>query len=160
MAPILRLARASDIDQLDAIERGAFTHDRLSRRSLRGCMRRETAQMIVADCGGALAGYCLVLFRKSSRIARLYSLAVAPCYAGSGVGRALLAAAEQAARGQARLLLRLEVREDNLRAIGLYERGGYRRFGRKPGYYGDGAAAIRMEKCLESATSEETEAAL
>ncbi|MCT7374680.1 GNAT family N-acetyltransferase [Chelativorans salis] len=160
MALILRLACVSDVEQLDAIEQSAFAHDRLSRRSLRGSIRRETAQMIVADRDGTLVGYCLVLFRKSSRIARLYSLAVAPSHAGSGLGRILLAAAEEAARRQGRLSLRLEVREDNLRAIGLYERSGYRRLGSKPGYYEDGVAAIKMEKCLEHATSEEIEAAL
>jgi ribosomal protein S18 acetylase RimI-like enzyme len=46
--------------------------------------------------------------------------------------------------------MRLEVREDNARAIGLYEKSGYRLFGRKPGYYADGATALRFEKTLEA----------
>ena len=46
-------------------------------------------------------------------------------------------------RGSTRL--RLEVRDDNVRAINLYERMSYSRFGVMPGYYADGAdrAAIR-----------------
>ena len=60
----------------------------------------------------------------------------------------LLAAAEEAAFEHDRMMLRLEVREDNLRAIRIYEQGGYRKIGREPGYYEDGATALRYEKTL------------
>jgi hypothetical protein len=46
------------------------------------------------------------------------------------------------------MLLRLEVREDNLRAIGIYEKAGFRRIGRETDYYEDGAPALRFEKTL------------
>ena len=42
--------------------------------------------------------------------------------------------------------MRLEVREDNIRAINLYERMSYSRFAAKPGYYADGATALRFAK--------------
>ncbi len=45
-------------------------------------------------------------------------------------------------------MLRLEVREDNSRAIRIYEKSGYRKIGREPGYYEDGATALRYEKTL------------
>ena len=38
------------------------------------------------------------------------------------------------------------MRADNARAIALYERSGYRLFGQVPGYYEDGAMALRFEK--------------
>jgi [ribosomal protein S18]-alanine N-acetyltransferase len=40
------------------------------------------------------------------------------------------------------------VRTDNPAAQSLYARRGYRRFGRREGYYEDGAAALRYEKAL------------
>ncbi|MEJ0097539.1 MAG: hypothetical protein WDM84_05845 [Bauldia sp.] len=40
------------------------------------------------------------------------------------------------------------MREDNLPAIRLYERLGYRRIGRHARYYADGADALRYEKPL------------
>ena len=46
------------------------------------------------------------------------------------------------------MMLRLEVREDNARAIHIYEQNGYRRIGREPDYYEDGATALRYEKTL------------
>lgn len=131
-----------------AIENRVFQSDRISRRSFRQLIERETAETVVAELGGGIAGYCMVLFRKGSGVARLYSIAVDPDRSGSGLGRALLQAAEAAAYEHGRLLLRLEVREENARAIRLYEQSGYRRIGVEPGYYEDGAAAIRMEKLL------------
>jgi ribosomal protein S18 acetylase RimI-like enzyme len=38
------------------------------------------------------------------------------------------------------------VREDNIRAIKLYEGSSYRRFDSRPDYYADGVTALRFEK--------------
>ena len=40
------------------------------------------------------------------------------------------------------------MRYDNAPAIALYEKLGYRQFGNYPGYYADGAEALRFEKQL------------
>ncbi|MER9319398.1 peptidase C39 family protein [Mesorhizobium sp. M0659] len=144
----IRKARASDVDDLAAIEKAVFSSDRISRRSFRLLIERETAEMLVAESDGRVAGYAIVLFRKGSGVARLYSLATSPFFSGRGIGRMLLAAAEEAAFEHDRMMLRLEVREDNLRAIGIYEQSGYRKIGREPHYYEDGATALRYEKTL------------
>lgn len=148
MTADIRPARASDVEALVAIENAVFDTDRISRRSFRQLIDRETADTLVVDDAGALLGYAMVLYRTGSGVARLYSLAVAPGAAARGLGRALLEAAEQAAFKHDRLLLRLEVREDNARAIALYEKTGYRRIGRETDYYEDGGAALRYEKLL------------
>ncbi|WP_265515594.1 GNAT family N-acetyltransferase/peptidase C39 family protein [Nitratireductor luteus] len=153
MSADIRPARASDIDALLAIENTVFDTDRISRRSFRQHVESDTVTLLVGEENASLAGYCLVLYRKGSGVARLYSIAVSPQSAGSGVGRMLLKAAEDAAYAHERLVLRLEVREDNSRAIGLYERTGYRRIGREEDYYEDGAAALRYEKLLRGEVS-------
>ncbi|RWA73377.1 MAG: GNAT family N-acetyltransferase [Mesorhizobium sp.] len=144
----IRKARASDVDDLAAIEKAVFSGDRLSRRSFRQFIERETAEMLVAENDGRVAGYAVVLFRKGSGVARLYSIAVGPFFGNLGIGRQLLAAAEEAAYEHDRMMLRLEVREDNQRAIRIYEQAGYRKIGREPDYYEDGATALRYEKTL------------
>jgi ribosomal protein S18 acetylase RimI-like enzyme len=138
----IRKARVSDIDALTALENAVFDSDRISRRSFRLLIERETAQTLVAEADGRIAGYAIVLYRKGSGVARLYSLATGPDFTGQGVGRALIEAAEDKAFDHGRMLLRLEVREDNFRAIGIYEKGGYRKIGREPDYYEDGQAAL------------------
>ncbi len=144
----IRAASPEDIDELSAIEAAAFATDRISRRSFRALIARPTASTLVAEMDGAVAGYAMILFRAGTGMARLYSLAVAPGHAGRGLGRKLLAAAEDAAERHDRMMLRLEVREDNRAAIGLYRGAGYRQISRIADYYEDGMAALRFEKLL------------
>jgi len=143
----IRPARASDLDALEALEREAFIGDRLSRRALKNFIAARDRLLVAADREG-VAGYALVTWRKGGRRARLYSLAVSRRKFGRGVGRALLAAVHRRVAARGYEALRLEVREDNKRAIALYEGLGYRRFGRYEDYYEDGAAALRLEKPL------------
>jgi ribosomal protein S18 acetylase RimI-like enzyme len=105
-----------------------------------------TLRVLVAD--ERLAGYHLVLVRRGTRPARLYSIAVDAGFRGRGFGAALLADAERCARRAGRAALRLEVRAGNRAAIALYEGAGYGRIGTYPAYYEDGAEAIRFEKLL------------
>ncbi len=144
----LRRGRISDLPALVAIENAVFTVDLLSRRSLRHFLTSPSAMLIIAEHGGKLAGYALVLYPPRSGIARLYSIAVAPHIGGRGLGPLLLAAAENAARRRRRRAMRLEVHERNTRAIARYEKSGYRLFGRRRDYYDDHADALRFEKPL------------
>ncbi|MEP9388898.1 GNAT family N-acetyltransferase [Mesorhizobium sp. KR9-304] len=148
MVADIRRARASDVDALLAIENAVFQTDRLSRQSLRRLIGRPSATVLVADIGGEVAGYCIVLLRAGSATARLYSVSTAPDMAGQGIGRALVQAAEAAAVAEGKRFLRLEVRQDNTRAVSIYERAGFRRIGSKSDYYQDGMTALRMEKPL------------
>ena len=154
----IRMARASDVDDLAAIEAAAFQADRISRRSFRRLVDTDTAAVLVFSQGQVVAGYCAVLFRADSAKARLYSIAAAPGV--QGVGRLLLKAAERAAAGRGRKFLRLEVRQDNPRAIGLYQASGYRCTGQVEGYYADGMTALRFEKSLPSVDSALSDTAL
>lgn len=145
----LRRGRMSDVDALLALEQAVFRTDRLSRRSFRRFLASPAATLIVADDGDhTLAGYALVLYPPRSSLARLYSIAVAPHLGKRGIGPLLLTAAEDAARRRGRHAMRLEVHEHNRRAIGRYEKSGYRLFGRHRDYYDDRGDALRFEKPL------------
>jgi ribosomal protein S18 acetylase RimI-like enzyme len=152
----IRDAVRVDLDGLDAIEARSFAFDRMSRRGLRRLIGRRTARLRVAaeqdaDRGVVILGYHLVLFRKGSAVARLYSIAVDRRKRRTGLGRRLLADAEAVAVSANRRVLRLEVHARNRAAIALYERRGYRRIGRYPRYYADDSDALRYEKALAGA---------
>jgi ribosomal protein S18 acetylase RimI-like enzyme len=144
----IRDAEDEDLDGLEALEARSFVSDRISRRSLRRLIGSGSASLRVAVGRGELQGYHLVLFRKGSSRARLYSIAVDDGHRGSGVGARLLADAEAVARAHGRRSLRLEVREDNANAIRLYQHGGFMPVGRYAAYYAVGADALRYEKIL------------
>lgn len=143
--PIIRIARADDLDAIVAIETTVFDGDQLSRRSIRRLLGVTTAATIVADQAG-LAGYAMIGFRRTSSLGRVFSLAVLPERARHGLGAALLAACETIAWRRDCAAVRLEVRADNVPAIRLYDRTGYVCFGRLETYYEDGGTALRFQK--------------
>src|SRR6185437_1946201 len=149
-APAIRRAIPADIDALLALEESTFDSDRISRAQWRRHIRSGSAAVFVSGTPGNVDAAAVVFYRRNARAARLYSLAVGTHARGSGLGGALLVAAEVDARGRGCTSMRLEVRADNPSAIALYERRGYTRVARLPGFYEDGAAAWRYGKALVS----------
>ena len=154
-APEIRIRKAErgDLDALVKLEHRVFATDRLSRRSLQRLMRSGTAAVLVAHENAQLSGVAIVLFRRGSLRARLYSIAVAPHAGGRGVGRKLLEAAEAQALARGARVMRLEVHHTNHAAIARYRKSGYREFGRHRRYYEDGGDALRFEKRLMPAAA-------
>lgn len=145
----VRPARLADLAALVALEQRSFATDRLTRRQFRHhLLGRGNSLLLVAVAGGRLHGNALVLFRAGARLARLYSIVVAPEARGRGTGERLLRRVERESRARGAGELALEVRQDNAAAIAMYERRGYRRVGDKPAYYEDGAPAWRYLKPL------------
>lgn len=145
----VRPATPADLDALVQLENACFSSDRISRRSFRHLLSHGHMSCVVAEEeDGALAGYALVLYRGTTSLARLYSIAVAPDRQGRGHARALMAAAEAAARDEGCAVMRLEVRPDNTGAIALYRALGYQEFAVYQRYYEDLSDALRMQKPL------------
>ncbi|GHA95937.1 GNAT family N-acetyltransferase [Modicisalibacter luteus] len=147
--PVLRPATPNDLVALCQLELDCFEGDRFSRRQLTHLLTRANAVtwLAVAE-GGALRGYGTLLFRRNSRIARLYSFCVHPDARGGGLGRRLLETLEQEALERDMLKLSLEVRADNRVAMGLYRRMGFLPRRWLDDYYIDGCAAWQMDKPL------------
>jgi ribosomal protein S18 acetylase RimI-like enzyme len=144
---LVRQAMPADLDALLALERASFEGDRISRAQWRRHIGSATAAvLVVGDAGAGIDAAAVVFYRRNSRTARLYSLAVAMHARGAGLGRTLLAAAEADARARGCESMRLEVRVDNAPAIALYEGHGYVRGNRIPGFYEDGADAWQYVK--------------
>lgn len=141
----LRPARATDLPVLLALEE-TFPGDRMSARQFRHHLASPRARWRVAEAGGTVLGYALVLLRRGSGLARLYSIVVDPAARGQGLGHRLLAAAERDAAQAGRTGITLEVRQDNPTANALYQAAGYRRLAALPAYYEDGAPGWRYRK--------------
>jgi ribosomal protein S18 acetylase RimI-like enzyme len=142
----VRRGRPTDLDELSDLENQVFSVNRMSRRSLRWLLASPSAEVLIAEAQADFAGAAVVLFRANSRIARLYSLAVVPRLTGRGIGSALIAAVEKAARSRKCRFVRLEVHEKNHGAIVCYRKAGYQQFDRRHEYYEDKGHALRFEK--------------
>jgi ribosomal protein S18 acetylase RimI-like enzyme len=150
----LRRAGPADLYAVLALE-SLFPGDRLTRRAWRRLLASPTAVAWVIESvdEGAVLGNLLLLFRRRSPWARVYSLVVAPAARGRGWAQALLAAAEAEASHRGCAGLRLEVREDNTVARHLYAGLGYHEIARLPAYYEDGGDGVQLEKRWPLATS-------
>ncbi len=144
--PEIRSAVSADLEALWQLEKASFVSDRLSRRRLRHWIAASNRVFLVAHRQGELLGYGLVLLHRGTRLARLYSIAVAQSARGQGLGRLLVGELEAAASERGRLYMRLEVAEHNRAAIELYHALGYITFGRYDDYYEDHQPALRMQK--------------
>ncbi|OGT55378.1 MAG: hypothetical protein A3F14_01710 [Gammaproteobacteria bacterium RIFCSPHIGHO2_12_FULL_43_28] len=138
----------SDAFALAQLERRCFPGDRLSLGQYRYFIRRPSAQVLTMMQSDKVIGGAVLLFRRHSAIARLYSIAIDPAFQGHGLGVELLAEVEAYAKGRRATLVRLEVRQDNQVAIQFYKKHGYLAFGEYEHYYEDGAPALRMQKIL------------
>jgi [ribosomal protein S18]-alanine N-acetyltransferase len=147
-------ARPDDLDALVRLEERTFTEDRISRRAWRHLLSRAHGQVLVvrrvAPEGEppTLLAAAVVLYRRRSATARLYSLAVSPDARGAGLGRRLLDEVGLRAAAAGCRRLRLEVRDDNAAAMALYRGAGFREVARLPDYYSGGASGLRMERSL------------
>ena len=146
-API-RAATLAELGALLELER-AFPSDRIGAASYRRLLRRPSAEVWVVDDDGRVGGALVLLFRAGAAIARVYSVAVAERLRRRGVGGRLYAHAAERARARGCRALRLEVRVDNPAGQALAARAGFTADGVIPGFYEDGADALRMRLVLE-----------
>jgi len=147
--PVIRQASRQDLDTLVALEREAFEHDLISRRSFRRYLTSGSSRLLVAELpDNSVAGYILVHLPASRRGARIYSVAVSIAARGHGIGLHLLRAADDIAREAHRSVITLEVRASDARTRGLYRFAGYTDDRVLPAYYEDGADGVRMVKLL------------
>ncbi|WP_218312730.1 GNAT family N-acetyltransferase/peptidase C39 family protein [Alteromonas antoniana] len=146
----LREAIYNDLPLLLKIEQQCFATDRLSRRRMRFYIDAPHAVFVVAEKGTELVGYGLLLMRRGTQLTRLYSLAVLPEARGLGIAESVIGRLEECALARGKRFMRLEVSEQNLGAIRLYERLGFEQFGVYSHYYEDSSDALRMQKVLSS----------
>jgi len=163
MAPkfSVRPAGPGDLDALERLERAGFRpEDAFSRAQLRRLLAGNAAAFLAESTQGAKrpVGSAVVLWRRGSPSARLYTIAADPAFQGKGAGSLLLEACERAAAEKGCAQMRLEVRQSNRRAIAFYERRGYRTVETLPGYYPGGEAGLRMAKDLGPSSSAEAAA--
>lgn len=116
-------------------------------RLIPGLKQHPTARIWLAHEGTEPVGVCVAFIGFSTFQARallnIHDLAVLPGRRGSGIGGALLAAAEEHARALGCCRLTLEVQDDNAPARRLYERCGFRDV-----VYGDSGPTRFLSKSL------------
>lgn len=147
----VRRAVPGDVSGLLALE-GLFPSDRITRRSFRRLIGSPSAFVWVVPSQNQpkihVEAALVLLVRRNTRVARIYSLAVAPSVRGHGLATALIETAHREAINGGKSAISLEVRCENAAAQALYYRLGYTLLRRLPAYYADGSDGLRLRKEL------------
>lgn len=144
-----RIRRGAAKDAAAILEMEAhFPSDRMSARSVRNFLRAPSAHVWVVEAGRELVGSLVLLTRRGTHSARIYSVIVLPQMRGQGLAAKLVAAAEGQARTLGLSAVTLEVREDNAAARALYRKLGYIEVKMLPSFYDDGSDGLRLRKLL------------
>ena len=116
------------------IEEACFT-DPWSMQGIIDALTYSYSTMLTAAVDGNIAG-CACLYQMADE-GEIINVAVAPKYQGNGIGKMLLM--ELIKRGTARGITRfiLDVRVSNEKAVGLYEKAGFRKLVLQKGFYGN-----------------------
>ncbi len=144
---MLRRATRRDLDALFAVETVCFGDRRYTRETIAWILDDVRAATIVDDRDGIVGSIMVQVERDASRV---ISVAVLPDWRRQGIGRSLMTAAEEFARGRGAGTIRLEVGVDNAPAVEFYKTLGYRIDGVLPAYYRDGGDGYAMAKRLEA----------
>lgn len=130
----LRAAWDHEAAELARVHAQAFDHP-WSASEIADVMHGPGAFALVFE---AAAPAAFILCRAIAGEAEILTLAVEPAARRKGLARALVEAAAGAARMAGAETMFLEVADDNVAAIGLYEVAGFARAGLRRGYYDRG----------------------
>jgi ribosomal protein S18 acetylase RimI-like enzyme len=97
-----------------------------SRRQLKYLLTNARSCSLVETSNQEIRGFIIILYRKRSTVAAIETLDVDPRYHGQGIGLRLLKAGEEEVIAAGMKSIRLEVSINNLPALRLYEKAGYR----------------------------------
>jgi len=143
---MLRRATADDLDAIMAIETATFPTDAWSPETMAAELDGPHGHYLVAQAeDGGVDGYAGLLAPRGSGQADIQTIAVVERARRRGLGRTLLLALLNEARGRRATEVFLEVRADNPGARALYESLGFAEIAVRPKYYQpDGVDAVIM----------------
>jgi ribosomal-protein-alanine N-acetyltransferase len=134
----------ADLAAVTEIERCCFDIDAYPEEQFRGLYEKHSEGFFVAEILGRLVGYIVGYVENST--GEIDSMAVHPHDRRLGIGRELLVYMLECFKDEGISCSSLEVRTNNISAIGLYERLGFQKGETLARYYKDGADAYRMIK--------------
>ncbi|MDD3492336.1 MAG: GNAT family N-acetyltransferase [Candidatus Thermoplasmatota archaeon] len=113
----------------------AYSATVLSPREIENRIRAGHMVVLVATCHGVAVGTVSLKPEGEGRI-YLQSMAVEPHYQGQAIGKQILSRVETFAKQRKCKHLSLECYHPLIKALGLYEKSGFRVTGKKRNYYG------------------------
>ncbi len=139
----LEEATILDLFAVRRLEKECFGEDAWSLLELAGVLSFPVGVRIKAVCEGAVIGFIAGEHEISRKVGWIATLGVLPGYQRRGAAAVLLQACEEALALPA---IKLCVRVNNIPAINLYQKAGYKQVDVRKRYYTNGEDAFVFEK--------------
>ena len=141
---IYRVATAFDLPVFVSLDKELFPYSPWSASQYKEEFSSPTRHFVVAvDEAQSIIGYAGV-FAPGGAEADVLTVGVVPSHRGKGIARQLMVLITDWAHKQGSTAMMLEVKVDNLEAIGLYESLGYSKLNIRKDYFGAGLDALVM----------------
>jgi [ribosomal protein S18]-alanine N-acetyltransferase len=143
---VYREANAFDLPVFVSLDKELFPYSPWSSAQYKEEFSSPTRHFVVAIADQSIVGYAGV-FAPGAAEADVLTVGVVPEHRGKGIAKALITLITDWASGQGSTAMMLEVKTDNLEAIGLYESLGYAKLNVRKDYFGQGldAQVMRLE---------------
>jgi ribosomal-protein-alanine N-acetyltransferase len=139
-----RVATAFDLPVFVSLDKELFPYSPWSASQYKEEFSSPTRRFVVAtDTAQNIIGYAGV-FAPGEAEADVLTVGVVPTQRGKGIAKALMAMITEWAKEQGSIAMMLEVKVDNVDAIGLYESLGYSKLNIRKDYFGAGLDALVM----------------
>jgi len=138
MTAVIGDVSLKDLDKLYDIETECFEKEAFTKTQIAELLKDYNSIGLVARVDGQIVGFVVGTIYVDGRVlqAHICTIEVLPLFRRRGIGKELLGEIEKVFRQQGVKTFALEVREDNVAAIGLYRKLGYDAIGRLKHYYG------------------------
>ena len=139
-----RQANAFDLPVFVSLDKDLFPYSPWSASQYKEEFSSPTRHFVVAvDEQQTIIGYAGI-FAPGGAEADVLTVGVIPSHRGKGIARQLMALITDWAKQQGSTAMMLEVKVDNIEAIGLYQSLGYSKLNIRKDYFGSGLDALVM----------------
>ncbi len=143
-------ASISRLDKLYEIEKQCFEQEAFTKQQLAYLLTDYNTLGLTALLNGEITGFAIarVDIGRNGQFGHIVTVDVAPAYRRKGIAQKLLHEIETSFKERGFKECRLEVREDNVTALNLYQKLGYNKVGKLRRYYGN-ANGLYLKKTLK-----------
>ena len=138
MTITIETASIGHLDKLHQIEKECFKEEAFSRHQIANLLKDYNTISLIAVERGNIIGFIIgaIYFERNALKGHVLTIDVLPQHQREGVGSTLLKKLEKLLTEKHVKACHLEVKENNAKALGLYEKAGYKRIGTLKNYYG------------------------
>jgi ribosomal-protein-alanine acetyltransferase len=149
MTTTIEHATTRQLDRLYEIEKECFQKEAFTKQQIAYLLAAYNSVSLVAKVNSEIVGFIIsvVILERNAFVGHILTIEVLPQHRRKGIAQQLLLEIEKILKEKGVKACRLEVRENNITALKLYQKLGYLKVAKLKDYYGD-AHGIYLRKDL------------